>query len=84
MSKCECGRRKSKYLPFCKKCDIERTEKRNAEYRGILDAGCCPDCGSGLKQNLSITGWWQCEQFGAAGFRMDDNKPSCDFQFIIG
>lgn len=40
----------------------------------------CPTCGAGLRRNLALTGWWQCEQFGADGFRKDSTKPSCSWQ----
>lgn len=55
-------------------------EARYAAARGIVATGVCPQCGCKLKRNLSITGWWQCEQFGAVGFRKDASKPSCSFQ----
>jgi uncharacterized protein (DUF983 family) len=51
-----------------------------AEVRAVVLSGVCPRCGSGLRRNLSLTGWWQCEQFGADGFRKDDAKPSCHWQ----
>lgn len=51
-----------------------------AEARRIVSGGKCPQCGAGLRRNLSITGWWQCAQYGAAGFRADSSKPSCSFQ----
>lgn len=50
--------------------------------KGIVAAGKCPDCGAGLRRNLSIAGWWQCQQFGAVGFRKDAAKSSCDFQIF--
>lgn len=40
----------------------------------------CPTCGGTVRQNLSLTGWVQCAQYGAKGFRLDDNKPACDWQ----
>jgi ssDNA-binding Zn-finger/Zn-ribbon topoisomerase 1 len=40
----------------------------------------CPLCGAPLRRNLSITGWWQCSQYGAEGFRADSSKPSCSWQ----
>lgn len=40
----------------------------------------CPTCGRPLRRNLSLAGWYQCEQFGAVGFRKDAAKPSCDWQ----
>jgi hypothetical protein len=40
----------------------------------------CPTCGGPVRQNLSLTGWVQCAQFGAVGFRLDANRPACDWQ----
>ena len=51
-----------------------------AEVRAVVATGCCPDCGRGLRQNLAILGWWQCEQYGAVGFRKDATQPSCGWQ----
>ena len=53
---------------------------RYAEAARIVATGVCPQCGARLKQNLALTGWWQCVQFGAEGFRKDASKPSCSFQ----
>jgi len=58
---------------------VERAA-RYAEVSKIVQTGKCPDCGGQLKRNLSLTGWWQCEQLGAVGFRKDPNAPSCGFQ----
>lgn len=80
MKKCECGKRISKYANRCKKCSDERFAKLHAEAQAIVSTGTCPTCGCGLKRNLSISGWWQCEQFGSDGFRKDSSKPQCGFQ----
>jgi hypothetical protein len=53
---------------------------RYEEARRIVAGGRCPKCGAGLRRNSSMTGWWQCEQFGAAGFRKNPDAPSCSFQ----
>lgn len=58
----------------------ERQEKSRADAQRIVATGKCPLCGGGLRNNLAITGWWQCLQYGSTGFRKDDSKPSCDFQ----
>jgi hypothetical protein len=79
-SRCECGKVKSQYASHCKACDKKRSEARYEEARKIVASSICPKCGSGLRHNLSILGWWQCEQYGAEGFRKDDSKPSCSFQ----
>jgi hypothetical protein len=59
-----------------------KNEKRIAEAVAIVKTGKCPDCGCGLRRNLALTGWWQCEQYGAPGFRKDASKPSCSFQIF--
>jgi len=50
------------------------------EACGIVSTGVCPQCGTKLRRNLSIAGWWQCGQYGAEGFRADPSKPPCGFQ----
>jgi len=79
-SRCECGKVKSRFANHCKACDKKRRDERVAEARKIVASGVCPQCGSGLRHNNSMAGWFQCEQFGAEGFRKDDSKPSCSFQ----
>ena len=75
-NRCACGKVISRYVHTCSACD----EKRRQANREIVAKGVCPDCGRGLKRNLALTGWWQCEQFGAVGFRKDSESPSCNFQ----
>jgi ssDNA-binding Zn-finger/Zn-ribbon topoisomerase 1 len=58
----------------------ERIAKAQAETRAVVATGRCPKCGSALRRNLSLTGWWQCEQFGAVGFRARSNEPACGWQ----
>jgi len=58
----------------------KRIEAAQAETRAIVSRGTCPKCGCGLRRNLAITGWWQCKQFGAEGFRADSAKPACEWQ----
>lgn len=50
------------------------------EAQAVVQSGKCPCCGSKVKRNLAIAGWWQCEQYGAPGFRARDNEPSCSWQ----
>jgi uncharacterized protein (DUF983 family) len=57
--------------------------KLDAQYKEaikVVATGICPTCGTGIKQNLSITGWWQCKQLGAETHRMDPTRPSCNWQ----
>lgn len=51
-----------------------------AEASKIVATGKCPCCDRPLRRNLSLTGWWQCSQLGAEGFRADASQPSCNFQ----
>lgn len=57
-----------------------RMEAAREETRQIVAAGKCPQCGRKVKRNLALTGWYQCEQFGAPGFRADATQPSCNWQ----
>lgn len=58
----------------------ERIKRAQEETRGVVKSGVCPLCGAGLRRNSSMTGWWQCEQFGTEIFRKDSTKPSCSWQ----
>lgn len=80
--KCQCGRRRGRYAPYCRKCTAERVEERRTKARAVVRTGACPWCGSKLRSNLALAGWWQCEQFGAEGFRARAYEPSCDFQIF--
>lgn len=51
-----------------------------AEARALVAAGRCPQCGSALRRNLSMTGWWQCEQYGTVAFRARPAEPPCSWQ----
>lgn len=57
-----------------------RIAAAQAETRRVVESGKCPTCGSGLKRNLSISGWWQCEQLGAETHRARPQEPSCSWQ----
>lgn len=57
-----------------------RIEELQAEARAIVATGSCPDCGSELRRNTSLHGWWQCEQYGSTAFRARPEEPSCSFQ----
>ena len=63
-----------------KQADKVKRDARLAEAIAIVNTGKCPICGGGLRRNMSMTGWWQCQQLGAVGFRKDADKPSCDWQ----
>lgn len=67
-----------------RKHEAEAWAKRHAELiaiaRGVVATGKCPTCGSKLRRNLSLAGWWQCEQSGAPTFRARPNDPPCGWQ----
>lgn len=67
---------------LCKACEKARADKRRQEAAEVIKSGHCPTCGAVLRRNLSLTGWYQCSQLGADGFRADSSKPSCDFQIF--
>ncbi len=79
-SRCQCGRTKSQYAGYCRKCTAERDASRIAVAQAVVSTGLCPQCQGKLKQNLSITGWWQCLQYGAVTHRADPSKAACSYQ----
>jgi coenzyme F420-reducing hydrogenase gamma subunit len=63
------------------KRQIDRMHREYREKQSlIISVGKCPVCGAGLRRNNALTGWWQCEQYGAPGFRKDDSRPACGWQ----
>lgn len=60
-----------------------RIQQQSDETQTVVMSGICPLCGSGLRRNSALDGWWQCEQFGSDGFRKDNSKPSCSWQGFI-
>lgn len=57
-----------------------RLEAIRQQTREIVLDGTCPNCGSGLRRNLALTGWWQCEQFGTEQFRARPEDAQCSWQ----
>ena len=78
--RCVCGRVRGKYAHECSKCAKEAQSARLAESRAIVATGECPLCGSALRRNLSMAGWWQCEQLGADTHRARPNDAPCSWQ----
>ena len=63
-----------------KTAEQARREARREKAFAIVQTGKCPQCGRPLRRNLALTGWWQCSQYGAEGFRADSAAPPCSFQ----
>ena len=63
-----------------RKAQAERIAAAQTETLRVVLSGSCPSCGSGLRRNLALAGWWQCEQYGAESFRKDATKPACSWQ----
>jgi hypothetical protein len=59
---------------------LQRMNAAKAAAQAALAANRCPCCGRGVRRNSALTGWVQCSQFGAEGFRADSSQPSCDWQ----
>jgi hypothetical protein len=66
-----------------RKAQEARVATAKAATAAVVATGCCPHCGAKLRRNWSLTGWWQCEQFGAVGFRKDPNKAACEWQGFV-
>ena len=81
ITKCECGKRMSKYARECNACHAKRMDACYAEAEAHVSRGTCPQCGCGLYRNLALTGWWQCGAYGSPDFRKEEHrfKPSCSF-----
>ena len=62
------------------KASKARIEAAQAQTREVVSAGVCPQCGSKLVRNLALTGWWQCEQYGAETHRARAADPACSWQ----
>lgn len=69
-----------------KAATIEASRRRRMtlylRYMPILRSGVCPECGTKLYRNLSLSGWWQCGHFGAPGFQKEAG-PNCNYQFFF-
>lgn len=81
--RCTCSRCNGVNPTFVKKAQTAaqaRMAAAKAEAGKALAENRCPCCGKGVRQNLALTGWVQCEQFGAPTFRKDSSLPSCDWQ----
>lgn len=61
-----------------------RMRAANKEAREALSSNVCPSCGGGVHRNLALTGWVQCDGFGADGFRKNPNATPCSWQGFTG
>jgi len=80
ISRCKCGKRKSSSRNECTTCHKANMDQIHLQAQKTVTTGECPNCGKGLKRNLAIAGWHQCEQYGNSQFRKDPSLPSCSFQ----
>ena len=60
-----------------------RMDRLRAEVQSVVDTGICPCCGAKLRRNISLSGWWQCEQYGSEGFRKNSALPACSWQGFV-
>ena len=77
ISRCACGRRKSRNLNQCTKCHEEMMAREIAKAQAIVATGRCPECGAPLVPNSSILGWYQCQNYGNIN---PAKTHSCGFQ----
>jgi len=55
---------------YLERCEVKRRHDESvAEANRIVATGKCPRCGSPLKRNNSLAGWWQCSAVGACLFQ---------------
>lgn len=45
-----------------RKAHNARMAELKAKAAAIVATGSCPDCGAGLHRNLSLAGWWACNE----------------------
>lgn len=57
-----------------------RREAVLLEGRTAIQLNKCPRCGRPVRRNLALTGWVQCSQYGADGFRADSSQPECEWK----
>lgn len=62
-----------------RKASQARMEAARREAQAAWDANTCPECGQDLHRNLALTGWVQCQGYGAEGFRKAGSTP-CSWQ----
>jgi hypothetical protein len=65
-----------------RKTHQDRMATIHAEAQRIVATGRCPQCGTPLRRNLALNGWWQCDAYGRPDFRRPEHRalPDCSFQ----
>lgn len=83
--KCECGRRRSRWSNECHHCFEVKMETTYKTNDLILASNKCPDCGSSLRRNHALEGWYQCMRYGHPDFRPNvaPEVPHCGFQMFV-
>lgn len=64
-----------------KKQHVARMNAIHAANQQIVASGICPDCGTSLRRNLALTGWWQCDAVGRPDYRRPENRDKADCSF---
>lgn len=59
--------------------DLRMSAQRMVAANALRDNR-CPTCHGPVRQNLALTGWVQCSQFGARDDRTDRYAPPCEWQ----
>lgn len=80
--RCACGKRMSRYADRCQSCHAAKMAESIATARRVVATGKCPDCGSPLRRNSALAGWWQCAGYGQPEYRRAEDRavPHCLFQ----
>ena len=65
-----------------RKRQAEELARLRTEAARIVARGVCPKCGTPLRRNLALAGWWQCDAYGAPEYRQPEHRalPACSFQ----
>lgn len=65
-----------------RKAQADRIAAAKAQAQEIVSKGVCPNCGTALRRNLALAGWWQCGAYGEPNFRLPEHRdlPHCTFQ----
>lgn len=71
---CACGKRMSRFSPYCRACAREKAVTHAKEYVRVDKGGVCPTCGNKLSFNNSLAGtmWLQCLR----------REPTCGYQIL--